>query len=75
MRTIEDMKNSERSRLSFMLGRDGIEGMREFAAQTYRCYRECRRSKKTGKPTPYGKAYREELVASCVVLRRVLQNK
>jgi len=74
-RNIEDIKNGESARLSFVAGRDGFDAVRPFAAQTYRLYRECLRSKKTGKPTPYGRAYREELIGSCVVFRRVLRSK
>ena len=72
MRTINQVKQAEHDRLAFIEVRDGAEKMIEFAKQTYKVYRLCRRGK-TGMPTPYGKAYRNELIVSCVVLRQVLR--
>ena len=74
MRTFDQMKQAEHDRLAFMEDRDGFDKMLEFAKQTYRVYRSCRRGK-DGKPIPYGRAYREELAVSCVVLRQVIRAK
>lgn len=68
----EVIKHSEYSRLAFYAHRDGLAEMLFFAKQTYCLYRQALRSK-TGKPTPYGKAYRLELLCSCVVLRKVVR--
>lgn len=74
-RSIDQIKQAEHDRLAFVEDRDGVDAMIEFARLVYGLYRECLRGKKTGKPSPYGKAYREELLISCVVFRRVLRSK
>ena len=71
-RTIDQIKQAEHDRLAFIEDRDGYDGMMLFAKQTYRAYRSCRRGK-DGKPMPYGRAYRQELIVACVVLRQVLR--
>ena len=68
----EVIKHSEYARLAFVAGRDGIDEMLFFARQTYRLYRAALRGK-DGKPSPYGKAYRIELLCSCIVFRKVLR--
>ncbi len=68
----EVIKHSEYARLAFVVDRDGLDEMLFFARQTYRQYRAALRGK-DGKPTPYGKAYRLELLCSCVVLRKVVR--
>jgi hypothetical protein len=56
----------ERQRLAFVEHRDGTAAMQTFAARTYQQYRAALR-------TDYGKAYRRQLIESCVVFREVVR--
>ncbi len=66
-RTIEEIREGEHTRLAYIESRDGYPAARAFARQTYGIYRRARK-------TPYGKAYRAELIVSCVVFRNFLRN-
>lgn len=70
MRTIEQIKEAENMRLTFMRNRDGLERAIEFAQQTYLAYRAQRKMR----PMKYGRSYRDELIVSCVVFRKFLRS-
>ncbi len=65
-RTVAEIKEAERQRIAFYINRDGIKAAKEFMQQTYKIYRKARK-------TPYGKAYRLELIVSCLVFRHYLR--
>lgn len=74
MRTVDQIKQAEHDRLASIEDRHGVEAMLDFARQTFKVYRACRKFNKNGKRPAYGKAYREELIVSCVVFKQVLRN-
>jgi hypothetical protein len=55
----------EQRRLAYVVQRDGEPTAKQFAERTYRQYRQ---ALKTG----YGRAYRRELIESCIVFRKFL---
>ena len=57
-----DSAELERRRLTFIGARDGEDAAKDFAARTYRQYRNALR-------TGYGGAYRRQLLASFMVFR------
>lgn len=69
MRAIEEIKFAEVQRLAFVYTRDGLAGALAFAKQTYNAYRAQRKLR----PMKYGRAYREEMIVSCVVFRQFLR--
>lgn len=68
-RSIDAIKQSENDRLTFVDARDGTDACIAFAKQTYAQYRAARKQR----PCKYGKAYRVELVVSCIVLRKFIR--
>lgn len=54
----------EMRRIRFVRSRDGEQAAIDFVRRTYTAYRAALQ-------TPYGSAYRGELIASCAVFRRV----
>ncbi len=55
----------EQQRLHYIAARDGERAADDFARRTYRQYRQALK-------TNYGRAYRRELLASCLVFRQHL---
>lgn len=62
----DTIRARERARLAFVAGRDGAAEARDFAQRTKWLYRKAL-------STPYGKAYRRELVISRLVFREYLR--
>lgn len=58
----------ERRRLEYLAERDGAAAAKAFAARTLRQYRQAL-------GTGYGRAYRRELIASCLVFRAALRQR
>ena len=65
---------SELDRLKFVEERDGLEGARSFAEQTFGLYKAALRKKNGVTISRYGQAYRRELIGSCLVFRRFLRD-
>ena len=73
MSSSRDACEKELERIQFVINRDGISGALQFASRTYAIYRSAiRNSRCNPRHHPYGKVYREELIASCFTLRSFL---
>ena len=69
MRTIDAIKLAERQRLYSIQKDISHEAAIAFAKQTYAAYRAQRKMR----PMKYGRAYREEMIGSCVVFRQYIR--
>lgn len=65
-------KDLEVQRLSFILERDGKDGLDVFVTQTYWLYKAALKAAKR-KINFYGRAYRRELIESIIVFRKYLE--
>lgn len=65
-----DSAQGEQARLAFVAARDGDDGALAFARQTYRLYRAALRDRRSR----YGRAFRPQLVRSCLVLRTFIRS-
>jgi hypothetical protein len=71
MRTTEQIREAELSRLQGVIDREGLAQACVFAAQTYKVYR----SQLKMRPRKYAQTYRLELVVSCLTFRQFLRTK